>query len=185
MNELGGFGGARDLFLMGNSGGGVHLSTYLFSHAFSESRKKALGEESEASLRLRGAILVSVPLHFRAASGSSEDVLTTYYGERRSEDCPLGLLKSLVQEGSISEALPGVRFLALTATLDPEDEILSPNKDFVDIWSAQGASLAPDLQTGLIESHNHISPVLSLGTDDVREEAWGRQVVDFCDSVGN
>ena len=185
MNELGGSGGARKLFLMGNSAGGVHLSTYLFSHAFAESRKTALDEESEASVRLRGAILVSVPFHFRAASGAREDVLTTYYGERRSEDCPLGLFKSLVEEGSISEALPGVRFLALTATLDPEDEILKPNKDFVDMWSAQGASRAPDLLTRLIEGHNHISPVLSLGTDDVREEAWGRLVVDFCDSVGN
>ena len=185
MKELGGSGGVRNLFFMGNSAGGVHLSTYLFSPAFAESRKQVLGEESEQSLRLRGAILVSVPFHFQAASGSREDVLTTYYGDRRSEDCPLGLLASLVKESSISEALSGVRFLALTATLDPEDEILSPNCDFMRLWRAQGASAVSNLETGLIEGHNHISPVLSLGTGDMNEEAWGRQVADFCDSVGD
>lgn len=186
MKELGGAEGARNLFLMGNSAGGVHLSTFLFSPAFAESRTKLLSEESEASLRLRGAIMVSVPFHFQAASGSREDVLTTYYGDRRSEDSPLGLLKSLIQESSISESLSGVGFLTLTATLDPEDEILSPNKDFVEAWNAaQGASAVSNLETGLIEGHNHISPVLSLGTGDVSEEAWGNQVAGFCDSVGN
>ncbi len=184
MQELGGSGGAHSLFLMGNSAGGVHLSTYLFSPAFAESRKQVLNQESESSLRLRGAILVSVPFHFEAASGSREDVLKTYYGGRRSEDSPLGLLKSLAQEGSISEALPGVTLLILTATLDPNDEILDPNKDFMDFWKAQRASSASDPQIGIIEGHNHISPVLGLGTGDVREEEWGRQVADFCKSVG-
>ena len=183
LKEFGGSEGPRDLFMMGNSAGGVHLSTYLFSPVFSESRKHVLSQDGGDSLQLRATVFVSVPFHFQAASASRADVLNTYYGERRAEDCPLGLLQRFKENDSFEDSLPGVKFLALTATLDPEDEILVPNKDFVDAWNVDGSSTASNLQTASMGDHNHISPVLSLGMGDSREEAWGLQVTEFCDST--
>jgi alpha/beta hydrolase fold len=183
LKELGGSEGTRDLFMMGNSAGGVHQSTYLFSPVFAESRRHVLSQDARSSLRLRAVVMLGVPFHFQAVEVSREDVLKTYYGDRRAEDCPLGLWKSLAQTDGISDSLPDIKFLLLTAPLDPKDEILLLNKDFVDAWNADGSSTTSNLQTGIIDGHNHISPVLSLGTDDPREEAWGIQVADFCESA--
>ncbi|KAI9877245.1 MAG: hypothetical protein M1823_007135, partial [Watsoniomyces obsoletus] len=150
VKELGGSEEPRDLFLMGNSAGGVHVSTYLFSRVFAESRKHILKQEVESVLRLRGAILLSVPCHFRASEGSRADVLKTYYGDRTFEDSPLGLLESLQERISISESLPGVSFLILTTTLDPEDEIVLPNRHFLTAWEADNSSAESSLQKGVV-----------------------------------
>ena len=184
INQLGGSQNVRELFLLGNSAGGVHLSTYLFSRTFTELQKHMLSEQIGRPLRLSGAIFVSVPFHFEAASASRRDVLKSYYGDRRTEDCPLGLLKDLLRDMSVSKAFPGVKFLVLTASLDPDDEILEPSADFVTAWNSKEPPSTPSLQIGLIKGHNHISPVLSLGTGDIREEAWGKQVAGFCGFEG-
>jgi len=52
-----------DLYLMGNSAGGVHLSTYLLAAEFSASRDEILSAASKGAL-LKGAVLLSVPFHF-------------------------------------------------------------------------------------------------------------------------
>lgn len=179
LNELGGLEeGTRDLFIMGNSAGGVHLCTYLFSPIFAELRQQVIGQGIESALRLRGAVLLSVPLHFEGADATRSQVLKTYYGDRILEDSPLGLFKSVSQREDVSKALPGVKFLILTGTLDP-DEILIPNKDFIDAWNTVGTSLAPELQVEVMDGQNHISPPLSLATGNAEDEAWGSQVVEF------
>nr|KAK5448871.1 hypothetical protein LTR18_001959 [Exophiala xenobiotica] len=218
-----------DLYIMGNSAGGVHLATYLLAPDFAESRRRLLSSSIRAAdnssstdikskahqARLKGVIFLSVPFHFDHALPERKPTLAAYYGDDRDHDddvrskAPLGLLRaSRESDGSRSIIIPllqDVSVLVLKGSLDPEDEILGPTADFVDEWlrqkktnetedndddqSGRNASTTSDRSLSLSPSnlevemmlgqHNHISPVLSLGTGIPDEEAWGRRVVDF------
>ncbi|KAK7892775.1 hypothetical protein LTR67_007012 [Exophiala xenobiotica] len=213
-----------DLYIMGNSAGGVHLATYLLAADFSQSRRRLLSssiraadDNSSADLqskahhaRLRGVIFLSVPFHFDHALPERKSTLAAYYGDDHDDDvrskAPLGLLRaSRESDGSrsIKPLLQDVSVLVLKGSLDPEDEILGPTADFVDEWlrqkkekketddddddqsgrnaSTSDRSLSPsNLEVEMMPGqHNHISPVLGLGTGIPDEEAWGRRVVDF------
>ena len=165
-----------EIFLMGNSAGGVHVSTYLFSPEFAKSRQEMLfSDASKASLR--GVILLSVPFHFDSAVASRSEVLNAYFGKEVKKRCPMGLLRTATQEGTIKD-LEGVSILVLKGSLDPEDEMLIPIADFVD-EVRQNAALSSHLRVHTMEGHNHISPVLALGTAIPKEEIWGQEVVEF------
>jgi hypothetical protein len=223
-----------DLYIMGNSAGGVHLATYLLAPDFAESRCRLLPTPSPAleassgssaradgsstdikskahQARLKGVIFLSVPFHFDHAHPERKSTLATYYGSHDDDvpsKAPLGLLRaSRKSDGSIIKPLQqDVSVLVLKGSLDPEDEILGPIADFVDEWlrqkkkketddndddqfgrsaSTSDRSLSRSLSPSNLEvemmpgQHNHISPVLSLGTGIPDEEAWGRRVVDF------
>ncbi|KAJ9608057.1 hypothetical protein H2200_007045 [Cladophialophora chaetospira] len=161
-----------DLYIMGNSAGGIHSATYLFASQFSESRRGILGSGA-AELRLKGVILLAVPFHFDQAVAERAETLSSYYGTEVQQHSPLGLLRSSKEDGSV-DGFKEVQFLVITASLDPKAEILVPNDDFVKEWP-----LGSNLAKLEIEGHNHISPVLSLGTGVEEEERWGQQVVDF------
>jgi hypothetical protein len=95
-------------------------------------------------------------------------VLKAYYGDRVRADCPLGLLQIFK---AAKESLPKMRFL--WGTLDPEDEIVQNNLNFISHWKGH-ADLDPRLiHQVVIQGHNHISPPLALGTGIQREEEWG------------
>ncbi|KAK0303224.1 hypothetical protein LTR01_008234 [Friedmanniomyces endolithicus] len=150
-----------DLFIMGNSAGGIHLSTFLLHPDFAETRRKVL---NGSGTRLR---------------------VEAYFGDFE-KNSPLGLLKAARQrqEAPLDFVKGGCRILALDAELDPENDIRRPGRDFIKEWlemedSASQSALAVDSMTG----HNHISPVLGLGTSNEDEEAWGRQVASFCDTI--
>lgn len=169
-----------DLFIMGNSAGGVHLSTFLLDPSFMETRTKVFNGNG---MRMRGAIMLSVPFSFDNSHESRTEVLTTYFGNIKA-NAPLGLLKSAREQGSIDFVQAGVRVLLLNGELDPDDEILQTRDDFIEQWmhdrskESRGA-LAVDWMPG----HNHISPVCALSTGIDREEAWGHQVGAFCDNI--
>lgn len=165
-----------DIYIMGNSAGGLHTSTYLLAPDFAESRQRLLGDSSGPA-KLKGVILLSVPLHFGKADPSREETLRTYFDEQIEERCPLGLLKAAKQNGTI-EDLRKLPVLAPTGTLDPEDEVLIPVADFVKEWRSI-PSVASNLSEYTMEGHNHISPVLAVGTGVPAEEAWARQVINF------
>ncbi len=165
-----------NLYMMGNSAGGIHLSTYLFAPQFAKSREDILRSDG-GTLRLQGVILLAVPFQFEQAAADRAETLSAYYGNDVRGHCPLGLLRTSKEDGSIN-TLKDIRFLVATGTLDPHDEILEPNKHFVREWHEAG-TVGGTLSELKIEGHNHISPVLSLGTGIEGEERWGQQVVDF------
>lgn len=173
---------AADLFIMGNSAGGVHLSTFLLHPSFAATRAKVLAGDG---LRLQGAILLSVPFHFGASNPGRAEMMKAYYGEDVGKTkAPLGLLKSAREKGTIDFVASGMRLFVLNGTLDPFDEILLPRDDFIKEWIAIDSdearrALAVDMMLG----HNHISPVPSLGTGTDDEEAWGHQVASFCENI--
>lgn len=169
-----------DLFIMGNSAGGIHLSTFLLDPTFTATRTKVM---NGSGMRMRGATLLSVPFNFDYSHESRREILDTYFGDFK-ENSPLGRLKFAQEQGNIDFPQAGVRLLVLNGELDPDDEILQPRDDFIEQWMQDTSiesrrALAVDWMPG----QNHISPFCSLSTGLEREEAWGHQVGGFCDNV--
>ncbi|RDL31376.1 Uncharacterized protein BP5553_09585 [Venustampulla echinocandica] len=177
----------RDLFLMGNSAGGVHVSTYLLDPRFEKQRRIALAESGAFSLR--GAVLVSVPLDFKTAQPTRFDVLRAYWppslSDTRKETshddfCPNGLLRScrgvnccgLAKPQDLS--IPDV--LVMLGELDPEDEILESNERFLEYWEKVFGS-RDGVEVKWMKGQNHISPPIALMSGDKRGEEWAEEVI--------
>ncbi|OBT87706.1 hypothetical protein VE02_04073 [Pseudogymnoascus sp. 03VT05] len=179
----------RDVFLMGNSAGGVHVSTYLLDQRF-ERQRFALRKSQLSSLR--GAALISVPFDFKAATPDRSEILQTYYPPNLSGTqqesahdlfCPNGLLRTLNARnesmgtlGVARNGLPGI--LVMLGERDPEDEIVEPTERFLSLWddcfgSGQGMELK------WMKGHNHISPPFSLMCGDKKAEEWAENVVEW------
>jgi len=164
----------RDVFIMGNSAGAVHIATYLLDGRWKEDRLAAIG--GSALGRLKGAILLSIPADFEAAREDRLPALTGYYGsaEGLKNLCPTGLLKS-ASDGTENQKELGIPdVLAITADLDPIDEIIQPSEGFVGLWKKNWKS---GLEYEVIAKHNHISPPYALGTGDEEGEKWGIDVL--------
>ncbi|RMY02750.1 hypothetical protein D0868_07816 [Hortaea werneckii] len=171
-----------DLFAMGNSAGGIHLSTFLLRPEFAETRRKLL---TGTEIRLRGIVFLSVPFNFANIHESRTDTLKEYFGDIASH-APLGLLKAArqQQQTSLDFIRAGCRVAIINGELDPDDEILQPRDEFIAEWGQMAdqqsrAALTIDWMPG----HNHISPAPSLGTGIEREEAWGCQVAGWWDNI--
>ncbi|KAI5928245.1 Alpha/Beta hydrolase protein [Camillea tinctor] len=161
-----------DLFLLGNSAGGVHVATYLFDATFAEPRKTVLAAtRSGAGVLLRGVLLLGVPPHW---GKEDNEMLRGYFGDGKIYDhSPQGVLEDLRKKNALPD-LPGVKIALVISELDPKfitDTVDEFKKGLPDPAAAEVI---------VIKGHNHISPVLGLGTGIEREEAWGLQVVDFC-----
>ncbi|KAG9741588.1 alpha/beta-hydrolase, partial [Aureobasidium melanogenum] len=154
--------GNHKLWIMGNSAGAVHSATWLLEPSLVESRKTV----QTGSVVIQGVILVSIPGHFQQAGTDRSDVLTAYYKDRLEEDCALGLASRA--------QTPITKLLVVTATLDPEDEILKPSQDFVNKYKERFGQ--DSLSEVLLEGHNHFSTTLALGTGIEREESLGTEV---------
>src|ERR1700733_131918 len=160
--------GSRDIFLMGNSAGGVHVATFMLEPRFAALRA-SISPGVVDGVNLRGYILLAVPFNFRNAATERAATLKAYFGDRIREDCPLGLLQSFKPQGV---SLP--KALVLWGTLDPEDEIVQPGLNFIEEW--EGREGFGGLDRAVLKGHNHISPPMALGTDLQREEEWGVMV---------
>ncbi|KAK3671568.1 hypothetical protein LTR78_008490 [Recurvomyces mirabilis] len=180
-NESGSGTEPIDLFMMGNSAGGIHLSTFLLHPDFVETRRKVL---SGNGTRLRGAVFLSVPFHFDSAHPERAKTLQAYFGDYNANS-PLGILKSACKKNMPPDFVKaGARVLVLDAELDPEDEILKPRDAFVEEWlRSADPTMRGALAVDQMPRHNHISPFVSLGTGIEQEEAFGAQVVAYFDNI--
>ncbi|KAA8575303.1 hypothetical protein EYC84_004478 [Monilinia fructicola] len=166
---LDGVGNKGHVYLMGNSAGGLHVTTYLLEPRFLEERKSWQGN---ASITLRGAVEVGVPFNFHNALAGRREMLDRYYGSDESVEakCPYGLLKAIGESKKSREELGIPKLLVLNSEWDPVDEILKPNDAFVklgeEIWGEK-------IEVIKIKGHNHISPPLVLSTGEGEE--WGNQ----------
>ncbi|KAI0593770.1 Alpha/Beta hydrolase protein [Biscogniauxia sp. FL1348] len=163
--------GSIDLFVMGNSAGGVHTATYLFDAAFAEARAPLLAATRTGDgVLLRGAVLLGVPPHWGSIDNES---LRAYLGEGQVYDhAPMGVLEALRKKNALPD-LPGVGIALFVSERDPEF-ITATVDDF-----RRALPRPDDVEVVSIEGHNHISPPLGLGTGIEREEAWGVRVVEF------
>jgi acetyl esterase/lipase len=169
----------RDVFIMGNSAGGVHLATWLFDPRFQAQRMSLCSSSVSKSCvpQLRGAVLLSVPLDFQAAGPERGDMLQSYWpasladaadprGQERALEtfCPLGLLRSLKGKGGVGDvptpATLGIPdMLVLIGELDPLDEIVEPNMRFCDAWEEVFMDGKKGVDVKWMRWQNHISPL--------------------------
>lgn len=168
--------GSGNLVVMGNSAGGVHLSTFLFGPQYLAQRKSlAAGEKG---IKFVGGVALGVPFHFKSAEAGRKSVLETYYGDDKGleEKCPYGLLEAVAKAGKSREETAVPELLLLLGEFDPEDEIVQPMHDFKDLAKKTWGS-GVDFRT--IKGQNHISPPLTLLTGDVEGEKWGEEVAEW------
>ncbi|CAI6237114.1 unnamed protein product [Periconia digitata] len=169
-----------DLFLLGNSAGGVHVSTFLLSDTFNGVRADLLNAEKT---KLRGVVFLSVPFSYDMVHDEAKrEVLEKYFGNAE-QNCPSTLLKGARRSdpGALDFVKAGTRLLVLNAEWDPEDECLRPRDEFIQEWGKFEDSTSGDaLVVDSILGQNHISPFLALGTGVESEEAWGYLVAKFC-----
>lgn len=173
--DEGGLGkGKRDVYLLGNSAGGVHASTFLLEPTFLEARKKYVS--GTGAIALKGIIDVSVPFHFKTALPGRSEVNQAYYGDEKAveERCVFGLLEAIAKSGKSRQEVAVPKALVLVGEYDPEDEIAGSVRDFVALWKKtwgeEGITFAD------MPGHNHISPPLALMSGDAKGEKWGEDV---------
>lgn len=170
-------GNKRDVYLLGNSAGGVHASTFLLDPIFLEQRKSY--QSGEKSITLKGVIEMAVPCHFESASAGRSEVLKKYYGDASDikAHCAYGLLEAISKTGKSREEVAVPKVLALLGEYDPTDEIGEPMLDFSALWKKTWGDEGITFDT--MEGHNHISPPLSLMSGDAKGEKWGEDVVEW------
>jgi len=174
--EFGGKGQKRDVFLLGNSAGGVHASTFIFGKQFEAQRKELVS--GQRGVALKGLINVAVPAHFKKAEPGRGDVLKAYYGEPKEveEKSVFGLLEAIKASGKKRAEVAVPRCLAMLGEFDPVNEIGEPMEDFVELWKE---TFGDGIEFVKMEGHNHISPPLSLMSGDKKGEKWGEELVNW------
>lgn len=108
----------NNVFLCGNSAGGVHLATFLYAPDAIPSEATFRTVDKISNLQIRAAVLMSVPMHFvDAVNDSRRDVLAGYWGsaERSSQYDAISLRKA---------SKNNIPTLVSWGEHDPTDEIL-------------------------------------------------------------
>ncbi|RVX69824.1 hypothetical protein B0A52_05658 [Exophiala mesophila] len=168
-------GEKRDMVVMGNSAGGLHLASWLFDEAFTSSTQRVL--EPSAKLHLRRAIILSTTM---LADPDNEFVapmvpnLLRYYKTRENivKNAPLNLMRrkfggrSVDKDGSSTILLP---HLLLVATEYDPIFLIETEKTLMTEWKELGGQA----EYWELQGHNHLSPPLALGTGDKAAETWG------------
>jgi hypothetical protein len=159
----------RDVFVLGNSAGAVHVSTWLFGKQFSARRDSFVN--GDQGVKLTGVIFLGCPFHLDF-NGSMKDMLQVYFGgEKETKDSEPAALMQRITLGAKGEFQAWPQLLVVVSELDPED-IVEAGKAAVKLWRNEGGEGA----FMELKGHNHLSPPLSLATDIEKEEAWGFEV---------
>lgn len=156
------------LYLLGNSAGGVHVASWLFGRSHTNRRDQLIKPRREG-LRICAVGFLGTPFHLDP-EGPMKPLLSMHYGEpelSRAEE-PLALMLRSTEGLSGGAVADWPALSVLVCELDPDD-IKASSKQFADSWKSKGG------RGNFVEipKHNHISPVLSVGTGLQDEEAWG------------
>jgi len=158
---------AKDLpiYILGNSAGGVHVSTAAFAPQLEKMREAM-------QFKVAGLMFLGTPFCYDKALKEREEVLETYFGgsEGIKTNSPLAMLKQFDVKGS-RYAKTKTRFLLMDGEFDPDDEIREPHAKFVD--ELQKSAKDVEVCVHVLQGHNHVSPLLGLGTGLQDAEAWG------------
>lgn len=163
-------GQSRDLLLLGNSAGGIHLCTWLFEPNFGDSRLSVLHESP--GLRLAGVVLLGVLYHFRGTSTSFLDSLCPYLGSNPHDQSPWMSFERCRESGQLGH-ITWPQLILVDSEFDPVD-IIDANRDFVELLKGVGNVPIQYLQA---KGHNHISPPLVLGTGNREMESWAYEAL--------
>ncbi|KEF54372.1 uncharacterized protein A1O9_09538 [Exophiala aquamarina CBS 119918] len=163
----------REMVIMGNSAGGVHLTSWLFDDAFASTRKRFV--KNPSNLRLKAAVVLSSTMLLDPNIPAMRSTLLGYYGTEEDvvRKSPLNLMSSATSAKSgdtpeHSEKKSWPHILLITTEFDPEF-VAETGKTFLTKWISKGGK--GDYWE--LEGHNHLSPPLALGTGNEEAEAWG------------
>lgn len=163
---LKGSNGRRDLYLVGNSAGGVNLATWFFMEAFSASARRLT--TGSGRLRLKAVLILSSPFLWDPQGGMRDVLLQYYAGEAEMiENSPITLMRKAKLDSWQRPAL-----IMAVSEFDPKD-IVDTSKEFLREWNQRGQ----DSELWVLPGHNHFSPPLALGTTDIKAEAWGYELM--------
>ncbi|KAJ5404626.1 alpha/beta-hydrolase [Penicillium cosmopolitanum] len=169
--------GSANVFIMGSSTGGVHLSSFILGPQFLEQRRALASGKS--GIVFKGAIELGVPFHFKSTTEVDHaTALKSYYGSQEDVErkCPLGLLEAVRETGMSREDTAVPKVLLLLGEFDSEAEIAQPMHDFAALRTNTWGN---GVEFKVIKGHNHISPLLALMSGDVEGERWGEEVVEW------
>ena len=152
----------RELFVMGNSAGAVHVMTFLFEPQI----LRSVGHDVD----IRGVILLSPPCHQRRAPENRKLVNAAYYGNEEDieNNSPIRLLRNGISK---------VPMLSLVGEYD-EQGILGSWEDYKVEYEKMGGKIDDVWMKG----HNHISPILGLNCDQEEGSQWGEDAVNWMKS---
>ncbi|RSL96346.1 hypothetical protein CDV31_013524 [Fusarium ambrosium] len=159
--------GAKDVYIMGNSAGGVHLTTWLFQPEYAKSIKWLA--EGTVTLKLKAAISLSCPFTWPQYVIDSKvgESVKGYYGDEHSvtENASLLLARRALASAPKDTVWPPI--LTIVAEMDPED-IRDSGKDFVKLWTAAGHRS----EYRVLQGHNHFTTVWALRCGVPAFEKW-------------
>jgi hypothetical protein len=166
----------RDLVIMGNSAGGLHLGTWLLDFQFQNERKALV--EGKDGLRLKGVVELAVPFDFEKASPAMGGVLSSYYGspENVTRKSPYGHLAAMGRSKVSREEAGVPKMFVLLGEHEPEDDIAGPTKRFLELWKQ---TWGEGLEFRELKGHNHISPPWALMAGEKEGEEWAEGVVSW------
>lgn len=168
-----------DMFIMGHSAGGTHLSTFLLDPEFADHRNRLVSGSS--LLHLRGAIPASTPFTWDTMVPQRTETIRAYFGDMGDKLRDRTALHQLEVFGDTRVAGQDVqpRWLVLEAEHDPRDEVL----DSGDKFYALAKKVVPEQVEYLeIKGHNHLSYSWSLMVGTAEDE-WGVQVIEWMRKV--
>src|SRR5579862_7353009 len=151
-------GADRNVFLMGNSAGAVHVMTFLFEPSLRDS----------VETKVVGAVLVSPPCHQLNADAARAPVNEAYYGTAEAvySNSPISLL---IRNVPVSTPI-----LSLVASLD-EEGIIKSWADYKAEYAKQGGKI----DEIIMEGHNHISPIPALNSTEAEGSKWGDDAAEW------
>ena len=162
---------ARDIFLLGNSAGGVNVGTWLLHQNYHNQRAAISLPDSKPTLK--GVILLGTPFLNDLEGGMGPILLNLYGGpaQVKEEELTNLLLKLTNQKSDAAANLPDL--IVMVSEHEPEDAIIGPSKNFYKLWTDKGG------RGKFIEipGHTHLSTPLGLGSGVDKEEAWGFDLV--------
>lgn len=167
------------IFLLGNSAGGYHVSSWALDVTFAKHRNMLFGQGQGPKV---SAICI-LSSSFRFYTGTAlRPLLEGYIGSTGPEvdDVePTNLMIRATQGLHESEVGAFPPYMIMVNELDPE-QVKESSSEFWDLWSQKGGKG----QLVEIAGHNHMSSPLALATGIAKEEQWGSDLGKWLSSVG-
>ncbi|KAL2824836.1 Alpha/Beta hydrolase protein [Aspergillus pseudoustus] len=175
-----GFGDPERVVLFGSSSGGAHIAMNLYAAGDPEQVPKP-----QLFPPVAGVIYLSVPFWYDRRKPVRQRTIRSYYGSDVEEvwgpKSALGLFKALPEDSPLLDSRKLPVYLGSVEWEVPETADATIN--FLNAYRARSKPVGTLPLAHVIKKHNHLSNILSIGTEDT---AQGKMLLDFVLScVGN
>lgn len=156
------------IYAVGHSAGANHLCTLLLSPG-------CLKADEDLARRLTKVVCLSATYDYVDGRPERKVAWSRYFGsfEAIAGNCPLGLVRS--SDVKTTKALPPM--LCLHCARDPP-EVLEPQSRFWEAWTKKAGR--GEMRQVAGAAHNHLSPVVGIGSGDEEVERWLVEALEWC-----